>query len=53
MDGTLDLLLNITDVILLTSPRRGATELLTVDFFPEKFKMPFATPQDQATQAAT
>jgi hypothetical protein len=54
MDGTLDLLLNITDVILFTSPKRGETELSRqLLFFSEKFTLPFATPQDQATKAAT
>jgi hypothetical protein len=54
MDGTLDLLLNITDVILFTSPKRGETELSKqLNFFPEKFTLTFATPQDQATKAAT
>jgi hypothetical protein len=32
---------------------RGDRIVETVEFFPEKFTLPFATPQDQATQAAT
>jgi hypothetical protein len=32
---------------------RGYRIVETVDFFPEKFTLPFATPQDQATKAAT
>jgi hypothetical protein len=32
---------------------RGDRIVETVDFFPEKFTLPFATPQDQAIKAAT
>jgi hypothetical protein len=32
---------------------RGSRIVETVDFFPEKFRLPFPTPQDLATQAAT
>jgi hypothetical protein len=36
-----------------TTKTRGDIIVETVEFFPEKFTLPFPTPQDQATKAAT
>jgi hypothetical protein len=44
---------NITDVIQFTSPKTRSNRIVeTVEFFPEKFTLPFPSSKDLATQAA-
>jgi hypothetical protein len=53
MDGTFDLIWNITDFIRFISPKHEETELWKLlNPPPPKITLPFPSPQDLATQAA-